>query len=121
MHSEFTVAMVTVVVATSDHERRRRAAGAALSGGLRSPKLCGGRSSIGEPWCDLEMAGEGDRGLQTCSKAEQTIGAMGEDSEDIGVLLESMRSSGNDRSCVLVTGATSLIRSLPEKKKKRRR
>ena len=61
-----SAAMDTVATATSGYERRRGDAGAALSSGLHSPELCRGRGSVGEPWRDLEMAGEGDRGLQTC-------------------------------------------------------
>ena len=46
---------------------------------------------------------------------------MGEDSKGIGVLLEFVRTSDDDWSSVLLIGVATLIRSLPEKKKKKKR
>ena len=62
------------------------------------------------------MVGEDDGALQTCSEAKQAIGTTGEDSEGISVLLESVRSSGDDQKCFLLTGAAGRPLSSPKKK-----
>ena len=51
------------------------------------------------------MAGEDVGSLQTCSEAGKTIGATGGRSEGNGVILGSVRSPSDDRSCFLLTGA----------------
>ena len=105
MHSNKPAAMVTVVEASSGHGCRRRAAGDAWEGWRRSLEAGGARSGVGATWCCLEQAGEDAGSLQTCSEAGKTIGVFTGRPESTGVLLLTVRFSGDGRSGILLTDA----------------
>ena len=50
-----------------------------LSGGRRSPELCGDRSGIGKPWHGLKQAGEDDGELQKALKQTGELERRGSD------------------------------------------
>ena len=94
--------MVTVADSSSGHGRRRRAAGDAREGRRRSPEADGDLGGVGAAWCCLKQAGELNGALQTCSESRKMIGASSWHCEATGVILESVRSSGDPWMRVLL-------------------
>ena len=57
---------------------------------------------LGEARDCSETTGELGKALQTCSKVEQAIGALGKRSEVMAAILKSVRSSGDPWNRVLL-------------------
>ena len=85
-----------------------------------SPELGGPRGSVSVARGCRDQAGELDGALQTCSEAGKTIGVFAERSESTGVLLLTVRFSGDGRSGILLTDAARRASSSLEKTGQRR-
>ena len=71
-------------------------------------------------WCCLEQAGELDGAWQTYSEAGKMIGVFAGRPESTGVLLLTVRFSGDGRSGILLTDAARRASSSLEKTGQRR-